>query len=171
MKFCIRFILYANNGQLTSLCMCFAEIGAHNLTQMQFCPTPIITMDAATMRTAFTHLGCSLVAARAILDEQGINSVDELKIVTDTEIENLCKVVHRPGGQVANPNAAKAGQQPQLPNHGESISLQAKLNIKLAAYYVRHRLDLVSRDCNAVSITLAAIWVDGPQVEGTRRKL
>jgi hypothetical protein len=45
----------------------------------------------------------------------------------------LCKVVHHPGGQVANPNAAKAGQQSQLLNHGKSISLQAELNIKLAA--------------------------------------
>jgi hypothetical protein len=66
-------------------------------------------------------------------------------------------VVHHPGGQVANPNVAEAGQQPQLPNHGESISLWAELNINLAAYYVRHHLDHVSFDCNAASITLAAI--------------
>jgi hypothetical protein len=90
-------------------------------------------MDAAAMRMTFTHLGCSLVASRAIVDEQGINSINELKILTDTEIENLCKVVHHPGGQVANPNAAKAGQQSQLLNHSKSISLQAELNIKLAA--------------------------------------
>jgi hypothetical protein len=114
-------------------------------------------MDTATVQMVFTCLGCSLVAARAIVEEQGINSIDELKILTDTEIENLCKVVHHPGGQVVNPNAAEAGQQNQLPNGGESISLQAKLNIKLAAYYVHHCLDHVSRDCNATSITLAAV--------------
>jgi hypothetical protein len=116
-------------------------------------------MDATTMRTAFTHFGCFLAAVRAIVDEQGIISIDELKILTDTEIENLCKEVRRPGGQVANPNMAKAGQQPQLPNHGKSISLWAELNIKLAAYYIRHCLNHVSRDCNAASITLAAIQV------------
>jgi hypothetical protein len=33
----------------------------------------------------------------------------------------------------------------------------AELNIKLAAYYVRHCLDHVSRDCDATSITLAAV--------------
>ncbi len=45
----------------------------------------------------------------------------------------------------------------QLPNHGKSISLWVELNIKLAAYYVRHHLDRVSHDCDAASITLAVV--------------
>jgi hypothetical protein len=43
-------------------------------------------MDTAAVQMVFICLGCSLVAARAIVDEQGINSIDELKILTDTEI-------------------------------------------------------------------------------------
>jgi hypothetical protein len=42
-------------------------------------------MDAAAMQMVFTCLGCSLVAARAIVDEQGINSIYELKILTNTK--------------------------------------------------------------------------------------
>eukprot|EP00978_Attheya_sp_CCMP212_P037960 scaffold183518_cov25-Attheya_sp.AAC.1 len=75
-------------------------------------------------------------AAAVITDEQG---VDELSEITDHEIESLCKVVRRPGGAVPNPNAHVAGQPATYMARGESISMIAESNLKLASYYLCHQ--------------------------------
>ncbi len=82
--------------------------------------------DVVAMRAMFVRLGFSNQAAAAIADEQGIDSVPELAVLTDTDIEILCKVVRRPGGTVPNPNAGNAGQPPMLPNPGINVSLHAE---------------------------------------------
>lgn len=45
------------------------------------------------MRTAMQRLGCSQGAAQAIVNEQGIDSIDELKALKDEDVVALCKVV------------------------------------------------------------------------------
>jgi ribosomal protein S13 len=65
-------------------------------------------------------------AADMICDQQGIDELSEIKILTDSEIECLCKVVRHPGGTiVVNPNAATTGQPATLYASGESISMIA----------------------------------------------
>lgn len=59
---------------------------------------------AAAMRTALERLGASQDAARAIVNDQGIASLDELKVLQDDDVSVLCKTVRRPGGVVPNPN-------------------------------------------------------------------
>jgi hypothetical protein len=57
------------------------------------------------MHQLFQHMGYSQFAVTAIVDEQGIDSLDKLCILKDKEITNLCKVIHHPSGrQIANPN-------------------------------------------------------------------
>ena len=61
--------------------------------------------DVVALRAALTRLGFSAKAAGFITNDQGLDTLDELKVLTNDEIEILCKVVPRPGGTVPNPNA------------------------------------------------------------------
>ena len=112
--------------------------------------------DVPAMRAAYQRLGFSANAATRITDDQQIDSLGELKLLTDGEIENLCKVLRRPGGTIPNPQAATAGQPPRIPNPGEQVSLRAENNLKLASYYLKHQ-ERVSRTPAAADITLANV--------------
>lgn len=109
--------------------------------------------DAAALRAAFTRLGFSEDAREDIIDVQGIDSLAELKILTDSEVENLCKVVRRPGGAAQAAAAGAAQGAAAGPNLGHQVSLRAENNLKLATYYLRHR-DRISRATTAADITL-----------------
>ena len=74
--------------------------------------------DVVALRTAFTHLGLSAKADGFITDNQRLDTLDELKMLTNDEIERLCKVVRRPGGTVPKPNAGDPGQPATLLNPG-----------------------------------------------------
>ena len=86
------------------------------------------------MRQAYVRLGFTQAAALAITDVQGVDSIEELRMLKDAEIANLCKVMRRPGGTIPNPNAAVAGQPATIPNPGIPISLMAENRLVLAAY-------------------------------------
>ena len=75
-------------------------------------------------------MGCTNQAANAIVDDQGINRLHELRYLTDTDIETLCKNV-KPPGRVAAGNGGGA-------NLGHMISHRAEMNIKLAAYWLQY---------------------------------
>lgn len=81
--------------------------------------------DAAAMRTAMQRLGCTLAAAQAIVNDQGIDSLVELKVLKDNDVATLCKVIRRPGGTIVNPNADQDGQPAEIPNNGTAISVRA----------------------------------------------
>ncbi|KAI2502051.1 Reverse transcriptase (RNA-dependent DNA polymerase) [Fragilaria crotonensis] len=57
-------------------------------------------MNNAVMRATLTRIGFSEAAAQAIVEDQGIDSLDEIKLMTDIEIESLCNIVRRPGGTI-----------------------------------------------------------------------
>jgi len=50
------------------------------------------------MQAALCRLGFTTQAATAIMADQGINSLEELRILDDKEVESLCKVIRKPGG-------------------------------------------------------------------------
>ena len=54
-----------------------------------------------------------------ITDAQGIDCMEDLEIITDGEIENLCKVIRRPGG--INPIT-------NVDNLGLKVSLRSEKN-------------------------------------------
>jgi hypothetical protein len=111
-------------------------------------------MDLAAMRQLFQHMGYSQVAATAIVDKQGIDSLDELHILKDEEITNVCKVIHHPGGQIVNPNPL---QQGNIPNPGISVSLHTESNTKLAKWMIVHRTLHILHPCQPGDVTLAAV--------------
>ena len=77
------------------------------------------------LHTALMRLGFSAKEDGFISDEQGLDTLDEMKVLTNDEIERLYKVVWRPGGTVPNPNDGDPGQPATLSNPGKQVPLQA----------------------------------------------
>ena len=105
----------------------------------------------AVMRTTMTRIGFTEAAAQAIVDEQNIDSLDEIKQLTDDEIESLCKVLRRPGGMLPAVGDAAPVQNPSI-----TVNQRAKNHLKLTSFYIRHQYR-VSRVVTPPDITLASI--------------
>ena len=121
--------------------------------------------NLASLRAALVRMGTTAEVANEITVTQGIDTIDELCILTDDEVETLCRAIRRPGGLIPNPafNAAggaaaalAAGIPAQITNTGHVISARAENNIKLAAYFLRFK-ERTSRTPDAASITLANV--------------
>jgi hypothetical protein len=78
-----------------------------------------------------------------------------VKLLTDEEVESLCKVIRRPGGNLPLAAGALPGAGP-VPNPGVPIIQRAEGHLKLLAFYLRHQAR-VSRNVTAPDITLDAI--------------
>ena len=87
-------------------------------------------MAGVALRSAYGRIGFSAESALVITDTQGIDNMEELEILTDGEIENLCKVIRRPGGIDPITNVANLGLQ---------VSLRAENNPKLASFSLKHK--------------------------------
>ena len=88
-------------------------------------------MTGVPLRNAYVWIEFSTEATLVITDTQGIDCMQELKIFTDGEIENLCKVIRRPGGINPITNIANLGIQ---------VSLRAENNLKLASFFLKHKV-------------------------------
>ena len=106
-------------------------------------------MEPAAIRTALVRIGFLDAAAQAITDEQGINSLEEIRLLSDDEITNLGKLIRRPGGTVGAGAAA-------VPNPGIQVNARAENNLKLTAFYLCHQVR-TSHVVTPVSITLENI--------------
>ena len=104
------------------------------------------------MRTMLQRIGFSAAASQVLVDEQGMDTLAEIQLLTDDEIENLCKVVQQPGGTIHGPNPGDA----PVNNPGTPVNLRAENHLKLLAFFLRH-LDRVSRDTNVANVTLNTI--------------
>jgi len=88
------------------------------------------------MQTLFVCTGCTNVAALVIVEEQGMDVLEEIQLLlTDDEIEILCKVIRQPGGVIPGPNP----KNPPVNNPGTPINLCAQKHLKLLAFYLRYR--------------------------------
>ena len=114
-------------------------------------------MDNAAMRGLFGRLGLSTPAAHFVVHDQSINELSILKRLTDDEIESLCRICRKPGGQIINPAHAADPLEPAvIANPGISVAALHQENIKLAAFYLRLMTN-VSRDCAFADVTIANI--------------
>jgi hypothetical protein len=109
-------------------------------------------MNNAVMRTAFIRVGYSEAAALAIVEEQGIDSLEEIRLMSDDEIESRCKIVRRPGGTIPAAAGAAAGAA-AVQNPGVFVNQRAENHLKLTSFYLRHRVR-ISRAAVAADITL-----------------
>ena len=83
-------------------------------------------MIQASMRAVFQDLGCSAFTAKAMVEDQGIDTFDDLCFLKDADVETLCKNFKHPGGT--------AGGNSRGDHLGHLVSQKAEMNIKLAAY-------------------------------------
>ena len=86
----------------------------------------------------------SAEAALVITDAQGIYCMEELDILTDGDIDILCKVIRIPGGINTITNVT---------NLGIKVSLRAENNLKLASFFLKHKIN-TGRVAIATNITL-----------------
>ena len=100
----------------------------------------------------YVRLGLTPAAATQLSGAQGMDDLTKLSLLTDAEVDLLCKLVRNPGGTTAGLTRGA----PPLPNRGLAISMKAITNLKLACYYVRHQTQ-TSRPSNAPLITLQRI--------------
>jgi len=104
------------------------------------------------IRTMLHRLGFSQAAAQVIVDEQGLDSLAEIQLLTDDEVESLCRVIRRPGGTIPGLNPGDA----PVNNPGTPVNLQAENHLKLLAFFLRHQ-DRVGRTVTTADITLDSI--------------
>jgi hypothetical protein len=101
----------------------------------------------------FQHMGYSQVAVTAIVDEQGIDSLDELWIWMRRS-RTSARSIHHPGGQIANPNLL---QQGNIRNPGSSVPLCVESNMTLAKWMIVHKPLHISHPCQPGDVTLAVM--------------
>ena len=73
------------------------------------------------MRAVFQDRGYIAHAAKAMVEDQGIDTLDEIHFLKDGDVETLCKNVKCPGGEAGGNNMSA--------NLGHLV-------IKLAPYYL-----------------------------------
>ena len=108
--------------------------------------------DLAAMRQVMVRMGFTNEGAAAVVNPegQGVDSIENLRLMTDNDVESLCAVIRRPGGTIAD------GQGNQVPNRGVNISILAEKKLKLAVYFVKHK-KRCSEDVDFAQITLANV--------------
>ena len=84
-------------------------------------------MAGVALQNAYVQIGFSAEAALVITDAQGISFMEDLDILTNGEIDNLCKVIRRSGGINPINNVSNLGIQ---------FSLRAKKNLNLAIFFL-----------------------------------
>ena len=52
----------------------------------------------------FERLGFTTAAANAIIRDQGIDSLHEVRLLKSSDVETLCKTIRRPGGTIRRGN-------------------------------------------------------------------
>ena len=102
------------------------------------------------MRALFQRVAFTADASTALVDEQGLNSLGELRMLTDDDCNNICKIIKRPGGTIQNANGDNVA------NPGHSVSLVAEKNLKLAVFYLKHK-ERCSEPVIFADVTLASV--------------
>ncbi len=101
-------------------------------------------MAAAQIRAALGRMGFSETAGAFIVNTQGYDDLDEFRVMSDHDVENLCKVTRRPGG-------TRTVQGNQVANLGHNVSALAEQYMKLMCYYLKFQYQ-TSRAMTAVTI-------------------
>ena len=102
------------------------------------------------MRAVFQNLACSGHAVKAMVEDQGTDTLDYLCFLKDGDVETLCKNAKRPGGA--------AGGNSRGANLGQLVSQKTAMNIKVAAYYLQYS-EKISQAPQAADLTVQAICI------------
>ena len=87
------------------------------------------TLDMTSwLQDMYLHFGFS-PKFRLLIREQGLGSPDRLKVLMDKNVDDICNVLRKPGGNNAN----------RMPDRRQKVSVIAKENMKLLAFLFHHR--------------------------------
>jgi hypothetical protein len=89
-----------------------------------------VAADLNALRTALTHFGFIVDAAVTITTDQGLDTLDEIKLLLDVEVSDLCKALRHPGGQIVNPNGVSPAHA-YIVDPGVQFLLRANTNFKM----------------------------------------
>ena len=76
----------------------------------------------------YTRLGFSPKAAKLHIREQGLDSPDRLRVLTDKNVDDICNVMRKSGGKNAD----------GMPDRGQQVLVIAQENLKLGAFIFHH---------------------------------
>jgi hypothetical protein len=103
-------------------------------------------MAAAQFNNYLTGtLGIADQALRVAINGQGLTTPDTFIGWKDEDTRQICTNIRKPGGQIANPNAALAGQPPMINNPGIAIGHIIEKRLKMLCYYVNHLQQIQQR--------------------------
>ena len=80
------------------------------------------------MTSMYTRIGFIASAAGLLVNDQGMDNIDELELISDTKVDAPVKVVKHPGDITGAGGAAL----------GTHVSMQACTNLKLTCYFIPH---------------------------------
>jgi hypothetical protein len=102
-------------------------------------------------------LGIAQADIRNALRAQGLSTVNDFVSLSESDIEDVCKIIRRPGGTIPNPafggGQAGRGQPPVLPNPGLQIGHLHEKRLKMLRYFVFH-LQRVQRNFDPAIATM-----------------
>jgi hypothetical protein len=116
---------------------------------------------SSAMLAMFERLGFTPGAAASLEgNDHGINTLEEVVFLNDNAIDSLVKQLWCPGGMIAGPTivggAAQGNPGPLVSNPGQSVSIRAATNLKLAVFYLRHQVR-ISRIVAPASVSLTVV--------------
>jgi hypothetical protein len=101
----------------------------------------ILNPDELMFEGYMTHtLGIANLAVRNSLRAQGLGTVHDFTSLTEGDIEDICKIIRRPGGTIPNPAFERGGRNAlpvpeHLPNPGIQIGHLHEKRLKMLRYY------------------------------------
>ena len=103
-------------------------------------------------------LGIGQNNVRNALRSQGIATVSDFISLTESDIEDVCKIIRRPGGTIPNPAFGRGGRNAApvaatIPNPGIQIGHLHEKRLKMLRYFIFH-LQRVQRDFDPAVATM-----------------
>ena len=77
----------------------------------------------------FIQIRFSPEAAKLLNSEQGLDSSERLRVLTDKNVNDNCNIVKKQGSKNAD----------KMPDRGQQVSVIAQENLKLVAFLFHHR--------------------------------
>ena len=115
---------------------------------------PSVRTDADESRDMHVRIGFSVEAADAIFQKHGYVTMTLLSQMDDKEVENLCKVLRRPGGGTTNTTGSgRSATSVTKANLGEEVSIVAEKRLKVVSFIARHFLERVSKPIDFSDVT------------------
>ena len=112
--------------------------------------------EAEQMITLLQGIGFTAGAARYLVEEQDLNTLEALATITDEDVTKVCKICRKPGGMFQPAPAANGRARAPIPHPGNHVAMTHEVNLGLAAFYLKHK-KMTSRSYAIADVTITNI--------------